>query len=150
LPNTGDKKPVPYLQTSFNEDEARFSPDGRWVAYRSNETGQSEIYVQSFPPTGGKWQISTNGGTQPSWRADGRELFFVPLPGNGLWAVDVETKAGTFKQGVAHKLADVQFNNMVPAPDGKRFLLAQSPIENGVSGFPPIRVFLNWASGLTK
>jgi Tol biopolymer transport system component len=150
LPDTGDKKPAPYLQTSFNEDEARFSPDGRWIAYRSDETGRSEIYVQSFPPSGGKWQISTTGGGQPRWRADGRELFFVPSGGSGLWAVDIETKAGTFRQGVAHKLADVQFNNMTPATDGERFLLAQSPIENDLSGLPAIRVFLNWASGLTK
>src|SRR5262249_36630314 len=65
LPLMGDRKPQPFLQTPFNEQGGRFSPDGKWIAYISDESGRSEVYVQSFPPTGAKWQISTNGGFIP-------------------------------------------------------------------------------------
>jgi Tol biopolymer transport system component len=75
LPLFGDQKPTPFIQTEFNESQGRFSPDGRWVAYISNESGPFQIYVQSFPSSGGKWQVSTNGGAQPQWRRDGKELF---------------------------------------------------------------------------
>src|SRR4029453_15396759 len=88
LPLFGDQKATPYLQNKFSEAQARFSPDGRWVAYTSNESGSFEVYVQSFPPSGGKWQISTNGGSQPQWRHDGKELFFLGLD-RKLTAVEV-------------------------------------------------------------
>ena len=77
LPLSGDQKPVPFLGTPFNETSGRFSPDGRWVAYVSNETGAPEVYVTRFPGPSGKWPISTGGGTYPRWRADGREIFYV-------------------------------------------------------------------------
>src|SRR5262249_23266240 len=79
LPLSGDRKPTPFLQTPFQEAIARFSPDGKWVTYQSNESGHTEIYVQPFPPTGGKWQVSVNGGTISNWRGDGKELFFMGL-----------------------------------------------------------------------
>ena len=74
---TGDHTPTPYLQTSFNEHSGRFSPDGRSVAYVSNESGREEVYVQSFPRTAAKIRISAAGGTQPEWNDDGRELYFL-------------------------------------------------------------------------
>lgn len=78
LPMEGDRTPQPYLRLPGNQTQARISPDGRWVAYSSDESGKSEVYVQSFPKTGGgKCQISTRGGDQPFWRGDGRELFFI-------------------------------------------------------------------------
>src|SRR5262249_34950613 len=81
-----DRKPQPYLATEFHESNARFSPDGKWIAYQSNETGPSEIYIAPFPPTGAKWQVSTAGGVVPRWRADGKELyFFAPGSPTALW-----------------------------------------------------------------
>src|SRR4029077_6727880 len=98
LPMEGDHKPVPYLQTPFNEGDAQFSPDGRWMAYASNESGQPQIYVQSIPASGSKFQISNAGGVQPRWRRDGKELFYISAA-NKLVAVPVKmgdkVEAGT-------------------------------------------------------
>lgn len=77
LPMRGDAKPFPVVETSFNERDGQFSPDGRWIAYQSNESGRFEIYAQSFPGTNGKVQVSSNGGAMARWRDDGRELFYV-------------------------------------------------------------------------
>src|SRR5207342_2225714 len=80
LPLTGDRKPIRYLQTPFGESNAVFAPvpgSVRWVAYDSNESGRSEIYLQQVPATGSKFQVSTSGGFAASWRADGRELYYV-------------------------------------------------------------------------
>jgi hypothetical protein len=73
---SGDRKPTPFLQTRFSEWRARISPDGRWMAYTSNESGREGVYVTSFPKAGRKWLASTNGGDFPVWRRDGRELFY--------------------------------------------------------------------------
>ena len=80
LPLTGGGKPFPVVQTPFNEDEGQFSPDGRWIAYRSDESGREEIYVQSFSGAAGKQQVSTEGGSQPRWRRNGKE-FVLPCTG---------------------------------------------------------------------
>jgi eukaryotic-like serine/threonine-protein kinase len=72
-----DRKSGPFVMTPFGEGAGRFSPDGKWVAYQSNQTGINEVYVARFPPTGAKWQVSAGGGILPRWRADGKELFFV-------------------------------------------------------------------------
>ena len=87
-----DRKVTPFLHGEFDENTGDFSPDGRWVAYESNESGRYEIYVQPFPGPGGKWQVSTNGGTAPVWRRDGKELFYV-APDRKLMAVPVKTGA---------------------------------------------------------
>ena len=73
---TGEKKPFPVAQTKFDELFARFSPDGKYVAYQSNESGRAEVYVQEFPEAHNKWQVSTSGGNDAYWRADGKELFY--------------------------------------------------------------------------
>ena len=77
LPLTSERKPFAVLQSSFDEIEGQFSPEGRWLAYASNESGRYEIYVLTFPEAGGKWQVTTAGGVQPRWRPDGQELFYV-------------------------------------------------------------------------
>ncbi|HMA17592.1 MAG TPA: hypothetical protein VKS03_04050, partial [Thermoanaerobaculia bacterium] len=77
---SGDRKAAPLLNSPFQEDNARFSPDGRWLAYESDETGKKEVFVQPFPPTGEKWQISTNGGNSPRWMRGGRELMYLEPP----------------------------------------------------------------------
>lgn len=89
-PQFGDRKPYPYLQTQFNEVSGVYSPDGRWVAYASDESGRYEIYVQSFPLSGAKFQVSTGGGTEPVWRKDGTELFYEASDQN-LMAVPVKS-----------------------------------------------------------
>lgn len=78
LPLQGDKKPIPVVNTPFNEDGGAISPDGRWVAYRSNESGRYELDVQAFPGDGpkGRWQVSSSGVVGVRWRADGKELYF--------------------------------------------------------------------------
>jgi Tol biopolymer transport system component len=84
-----DRKPQAYLLTQAIETAAQISPDGKWLAYASDESGVSEVYVAPFPPTGAKWQVSTNGGITPRWRADGRELLFVEASRMRIWSVPV-------------------------------------------------------------
>ena len=87
-PSPAIGSPTPFLQTRFNEAHARISPDGRWMAYASNESGRVGVYVTRFPEPGGKWQVSTNGGSFPVWRRDSRELFYRAADGK-LMAVPV-------------------------------------------------------------
>jgi len=153
LPMTGtDRTPVPYLPDSGDEFHGTFSPDGRWVAYTSSESDRTEIYVQSFPAGRGKWQISTTGGGQAVWRADGQELFY--LAGNRIMAVEVKT-GDAFQSGVPRELFAVQLSQAVFAArshfavslDGERFLV------NAVTREfvqPPAVVVLNWTAGLGR
>jgi eukaryotic-like serine/threonine-protein kinase len=90
LPLSGDRKPFPFLQSEeLNQSGPRLSPDGRWLAYYSNESGGFEVYVQTFPKPGGKWEVSTGGGVYPQWSRDGKELFYVALDGK-LMAASVQ------------------------------------------------------------
>src|SRR5262249_46840404 len=93
LPLSGDRRPFPVVQSPFHDNYGTFAPDARWIGYSSNESGQEEIWVQPFPPSGGKVQISNGGGTQPMWRGDGRELFFVS-PDGSMMAAPVSTAVG--------------------------------------------------------
>jgi hypothetical protein len=102
LPTFGDRKAIPVAHSPFNELTASFSPDGRFIAYQSNESGRSEVYVQTFPDPGGKWQVSTAGGLDASWRADGKGMFYR-APDQTLMEVDVQT-AGTFQAGIPQPL----------------------------------------------
>ena len=97
LPMSGEREPRMFLQTEFDEREARFSPDGRWMAYSSNETGRYEVYVQSFPASDFKRRISIDGGLVARWRGDGQELFYVAADGK-LMSVPVSTGA-SFEAG---------------------------------------------------
>lgn len=109
LPLAGDRKPVPFLNTQFRTHQGQFSPNGRWVAYCSAESGRMEVYVQGFTPDSsqarGKWQVSTAGGELPRWRRDGKELFYHY--GNGYFAVDVKTDGSTFEAGIPRLLFEV-------------------------------------------
>jgi eukaryotic-like serine/threonine-protein kinase len=148
LPLDGDRKPQVFLQTPFDERDGRFSPDGRWVAYRSNESGRTEIYVRSFAGPGGQWQISTAGGTSPRWRRDGRELYYI-APDARLMAVPITSQGSTFEPGTPVPLFQTRIvgggSNLSRAqydvaPDG-RFLI-DVPTEYAVAS--PITVILNW------
>jgi hypothetical protein len=128
LPTTGDRKPQPIVQTTFPDVEPQLSPDVRWLAYASSENGKNEVYVEAFPSNGRRSQVSTSGGRQPLWRADGKELFFV-ADDRKFYAVDVSEKDGSFQHGVPQFLFDMRANvvnsrnSYVPSHDGKRFLV---------------------------
>ena len=100
---SGDKKPFPFLKTPFDERDGQFSPDGKWIAYQSNESGRFEIYVQPFPGPGGKFQISADGGAQPRWNKNGKEIFYVSLDSK-MMAVPVKLSPdGQLETGRTHK-----------------------------------------------
>lgn len=130
LPLFGDRTPIPFLQTPFEELQGRISPDGRWLAYTSDESGTWEVYVQSFPVAGTKHVVSTGGGGEPQWRADGQELFYVSL-NNTLMAAAVVTSGRTwqnsrprplFKPPISGDLTRYRTRYQA-STDGKRFLL---------------------------
>jgi len=154
LPLDGDRQPFAFLNSEFNETHSQFSPDGRWVAYVSDESGRAEVYVQSFPASGGKWQVSTGGGDQPQWRRDGRELFYI-APDKKLMAVQI-TAGASFESGAPVALFTTRVpatgltddrNHYVTAPDGQRFLV-NNLVEEGTT--QPITLVLNWAAGLKR
>ena len=99
----GDVKPFPYLQGQFDEQNGAFSPDGRWVAYNSNESGIDEVYIQPFPASGGRWQISSGGGITPRWKGDGTELFFIAADRN-LMGVPIRTSGASLEPGTPSRL----------------------------------------------
>jgi Tol biopolymer transport system component/predicted Ser/Thr protein kinase len=151
VPVSGDRKPFPVLKAAFPQDHARVSPDGRWIAYVSQESGRREVFVQNFPPAGGKWQISNGGGTEPSWRRDGKELYF--LSGAKFEAVDVRAAGSTFEAGIPKELFEVQLENLnrrnryVATADGQRFLFVTTPQSLDTV---PFMVVLNWQTALKR
>jgi Tol biopolymer transport system component len=141
------------LATPFDELEARFSPDGKWIAYVSNETRTPQVYVQSFPDGATKMQVSPDGGTQPQWRRDGKELFYL-APDTMLMAVDVQSRAADLVLGSPQPLFATNIdpvsairNVYSPSPDGKRFLLMSPLVPYGTS---PLVGVLNWTAGLPR
>jgi eukaryotic-like serine/threonine-protein kinase len=153
---TGDYKPIPFLVTPADETSGQFSPDTKWIAYSSDESGRREVYVQGFVPDHvpaagiGKWQISTAGGDKPRWRRDGKELFYI-APDGKMMAVPVKSSATTFEPGVAIPLFETHVTSFVPydiAPDG-RFLL-NAVLQDAAANTSPITVVLNWTTGLKK
>ena len=152
LPLFGERKPMVFLQTDFAEQYARFSPDGRWIVYVSNESGKTEVYVRSFPDSGGKWQISNGGGAQPHWRRDGKELFYLS-PDKKLMAVEVNGSSGTFQSAIPKPLFDLhvnstdRFSDYDVTADGQRFLVNTVVEQNARS---PVTVVMNWTADLKK
>jgi eukaryotic-like serine/threonine-protein kinase len=147
---SGDRKPQPFLRTPFNEAAPQFSPDGRWLAYASDESGRYEIYVRPYPGPGGKWQISTEGGNEPVWGHNG-EIFY--RSGNKMVAVDT-TSHPSFSAGRPKVLFEspyvpaLQTNaNYDVSPDGQRFLMVK---ENEATSAAQINVVLNWFEELKQ
>jgi len=143
----GDKKVTTYLRRGINNGDSKFSPDGRWLAYTSEESGRNEVYVGAFPGPGEKWQVSTEGGTQPRWRRDGRELYYLSSDLR-LLSVEIKASGGTLEPGVPTLLFEPHplptfFD---PAADGQRFLVLSSGVEQS----PPITLVQNWSSGINK
>ena len=154
LPLSGERKPIPYLNSPFVEDMGRISPNGRWLAYRSNESGTMEVYVQTFAPGDsgprGKWRISTDGGMEPQWRSDGKELFY--LRGSTLMSVEVKTDGREFAAGLPKPMFDKMVtssgrNHYVVSRDGQRILMITPPEEQMNAD---VHVVLNWPSALPK
>ncbi|HEY3028156.1 MAG TPA: hypothetical protein VGJ55_18555 [Pyrinomonadaceae bacterium] len=150
LPLSGERKPFPFIQTpQFNEQRARFSPDGRFVAYDSDESGSRQVYVTSFPGPGGKLQVSTNGGEDAVWRKDGKELFF--LSEGKLMAAEVKTNGSALEIGNIQLLFDPHtgfgpFAHYDVTLDGKRFIVASL----GEGGSAPMNLVINWMADLKK
>ncbi len=151
LPLFGDRKPVAFIDTPFTKDEPHFSPDGKWIAYQSDESGQIEVYVQPFPGPGEKVRISSSGGGEPKWRADGRELFYL-APDGMLMAVPIRA-GSTLEPGAPEALfatgiaVELNIDQYAVTPDGQRFLVIE-PVGSSVQ--TPITVVLNWAAGLAR
>jgi dipeptidyl aminopeptidase/acylaminoacyl peptidase len=152
-----DKRVEMFLQTNFIEAQPRVSPNGRWVAYVSNETGKFEVYVQTFPVAGSKLLVSVGGGSQPQWRADGRELYYY-APDRKLMAVEVNGDSPTFTVGIARPMFDIRVLGTVdqsfpgngyytPARNGNRFLVPSLP---EAPERQQINVILNWPADLKK
>jgi hypothetical protein len=148
LPLQGEKTPADLVRAPRFEYQSQFSPDGRWLAYGAREGGNSEVYVQTYPDTGARWQISASG-RQPRWRPDGKELFYLALDGK-LMAVDIEATARGLTVGPPRALFSTLVNpvertrnSYVVGRGGQRFLFANPVRESGPA---PVTIVLNWAA----
>ena len=151
LPVVGDRKPVPFLQTEFDESSPRFSPDTRWVGFTSNESGKNEVYVVPFPGPGAKYQISISGGTHLRWRRDGKEVYFISPEGK-VMAAEVKSAGAKFEVGKVQSLFEAHVGSFTDglydvSADGRRFLIITAP-EGRVSA--GINVVVNWEAEAKK
>jgi Tol biopolymer transport system component len=162
-----ERKPIPLAKSAFNQGDARFSPDGRWIAYVSDESGRNEVYVRPFDvesamgspsssfaegtSVAGKWMVSKDGGFNPRWRRNGKELFYFSADGT-LMAVEVST-SGVFQAGIPKPLfkapRGAERYQWEATADGKRFLMA-APSAATTAAQPSFTVVLNWQAGLKK
>jgi eukaryotic-like serine/threonine-protein kinase len=153
LPMTGERRPYHFYASGHLERHGTFSPDGKWIAYTCDETGTYEVYVQPFPATGAKYKVSMQGGAQPRWRGDGKELFYRTEDGK-MMAVPVKT-AGGFESGVPKMLFKASADPLYPSlaipyavtKDGHRFLMNVARDETRAS---PVTVITNWTTVLGK
>jgi Tol biopolymer transport system component len=159
LPTSGDGKPQPLVHNGFSNVQAQFSPDGRLFAYTTNESGSFQIVVQTFPDLSlGKWPITRDGGTEPIWKHDGRELYYL-APDGRIMAVQIKP-GPKFEAGQPSPLFQSPLRQQQPAPfqrryavssDGQRFLIASSSSQPSTgSNDIPITAVLNWTSILKK
>jgi hypothetical protein len=157
LPMKGEPNPIPFTHSRFDESDGEFSPDGRWIAYDSNETGKYEVYVREFTgsadaaETGGKWMVSKDGGGFPMWRADGKELAYLGLDKNTVITLTVNTERA-FQPGPPRELLKIpadrgNMGRVAPTPDFERFLM---PVAVPVKVPQSFTVMFNWASELKK
>lgn len=149
LPIDGsDRKPIPLIQTPFDESSASLSPDNRYLAYVSDESGRSEVYVIPFPGAGAKWQVSTSGGVRPLWARNGRELFFIA--GDAIMAVEVTTQP-SFNASVPKKLITLPpgFTGLIDlSPDGQRFMIGTTDAQEFRS--TQVNVVVGWFDKLRE
>jgi eukaryotic-like serine/threonine-protein kinase len=151
VPLTGDRKPFPFAhEKGVRELPGSFSPDGRWIAYFSDRTRRTEVYVAPFPGPGGATLVSTQGGGWPRWRQDGKEIFYISLPAGTVMAAEVTSDKGTFSVGTVRELFKVAAvgsrSTFDVTSDGQRFLVNTRVTEPQRSAPTPITVVVNWAS----
>ena len=150
-PLSGDKRPFKFLGPASDQLHGNFSPDGRFVAYTSNESGRFQVYVQTFPLSDRKWQVSTDGGYEPRWRGDGREIYYLSEE-RKLMAVSVgagptfDVPKLLFQTRVPEGITSRR-THYVPSRDGQRFLVNTQNVDASPS---PITVVLNWQAELKK
>ena len=158
LPMSGERKPFPLLRSEFNETLGHVSPDGKWLAYTSDETGNEQVYVQHLvgrsgsggveKTSNGKWRISTDGGTQPRWRADGKELFY--LNGDRKVMSTIVKMSPNFEAAIPTELfaSAVDISDYDVTPDGSRFLVSILSFE--LRGSDPVTIVSRWAQALKR
>jgi len=152
LPFSGDRKPYTFVESQFSSHTGRFSPDGDWVAYVSNDSGTEEVYVAPFPGPGNRVQVSSGGGSQPRWRGDGQELFYLSAEVK-MMAAQVTATAGDFRVGSIHALFTVSPIGGVPGDlydvtlDGQKFIIAQDFERTSTV---PLTLVTNWSAELRK
>jgi serine/threonine protein kinase/Tol biopolymer transport system component len=152
LPLEGDRKPVPYLNTAADEDFPQFSPDSRWMAYASDESGTAQVYIQAVPQNGTRVQVSTAGGSQPRWRGDDKELFYVSAD-QKMMAAPIQESNASIEAGTPMALFEgapetiAETFKYQPTADGQRFLMIV-PSNEGAS--PRLTVMLNWRAHSSK
>jgi len=151
LPLFGDRKPFAYLRREFSEFFPAFSPDGRFLAYTSDEAGGQQVYVVSFPEPRGRWQVSASGGSQPRWSRDGRELLFASGD-NTLMSAEIRIRGLSLEVGAIRPLFPLgvvsQLGNVYDlAPNSKRIVVL-GPIERD-SG-EPLTLVINWTADLPR
>jgi serine/threonine-protein kinase len=162
VPLEGEREPEVFLSTPFNEANGAFSPDGRWLAYGSNESGRFEVYVRPFPPRGGKWQVSDGGGGYARWSRDGRQLFY--RTDEGLMVASVDTAGDTFRAGRPRPvfegvfrggirgvgLAGNSFADYDVTPNGQRFVMFPAPEDSGQGEHPHVTLVTHWFDELRR
>jgi hypothetical protein len=155
---SGDGKPFEFLKTEFEELHGQLSPDSRWMAYASDETGRREVYVRPFPSGEGVWRISVNGGDQPRWRGDGKELFYIGANGKMMAAsvravpgskpsLELATPVALFDSHIIKSPGTNGVFQYDVTTDGKQFLVVTN---NLAATTPPLTVVVNWSAGLKK
>ncbi|MEO5741464.1 MAG: hypothetical protein ABIS29_12810, partial [Vicinamibacterales bacterium] len=156
-PSTMSSQVEPIVDTAFDALNAEISPDGRYIAYQSNESGRHEVYVRPFPAENkGQWQVSSGGGTRPAWARNGRELFYLDQA-NKLTTVPVERSAATFALGIPALVLNTAYAGSIDfasrtydvSPDGLRFLMIKDNV-SGAPKLPGIIVVLNWFTELQQ
>jgi len=155
---SGDSKPIPFVKTKADEARGRFSPDGRLVAYDSDESGTYQVYVQPFPSPKAKWQVSTDGGFYPRWNRNGKEMFYISKDGK-LMSVGIHFDGRNFEAEIPKPLFQLRLDSLYlsgtagdtpydVSPDAKRFLILRPVGQN--SAVHAINVIVNFAAGLNN
>jgi eukaryotic-like serine/threonine-protein kinase len=147
-----DRKLFPILQSPYGEADPQISPDGKWMAYGSDESGRFEVYITAFPAGGAKWQVSTNSGMKPMWRGDGKELFYLGAGNRELMSADVTLGASSVTLGATHELfpvstVEVPFGPYEVSRDGRKFLINSQSSEEGNR---PFTLVTNWTAAVKK
>jgi len=156
LPLFGERKPFPIAQGKNSQDLGQISPDGRWIAYKSSETGREEIHIRDFPEGKTHWQLTTDGALSFSvrWRADGKELYYVASPAK-IMAIPISVTGSTIQWGKPKELFDsgyvslphaTQYHDYAVSPDGQRFLIPRAQKNLPKQETPPIVVVLDWST----